>query len=105
MNSVGKPDAANPHVRFDERERKRGNWQSLKEPRVFWTLPRITARLCAAARSQSAMLGDYARRGPHGVAHATAEIYKATRRRHGMAADGRRAADDAGDRISSDRVA
>ena len=38
MKSVGKPDAGNPHVRFDERGRETGDWQSLKPPRPSSTL-------------------------------------------------------------------
>jgi hypothetical protein len=38
MKSVGKPDAGNPHVRFDERGRETGDWQSLKAPRPASTL-------------------------------------------------------------------
>jgi len=35
---VGKPDAGNPHVRFDERGRETGDWPSLKHraiPRLY----------------------------------------------------------------------
>jgi hypothetical protein len=38
MKSIGKPDAGNPHVRFDERGRETGDWQSLKHralPRLY----------------------------------------------------------------------
>jgi len=38
MKPVGKPDAGNPHVRFDEREGKRGLRQRLKNPRLSSTL-------------------------------------------------------------------
>ena len=34
MNQVGKPDAGNPHVRFDEREQETGS----RLPRLFSTL-------------------------------------------------------------------
>jgi hypothetical protein len=38
MKSVGKPDAGNPHVRFDERGRETGRLQVLKPPRPSSTL-------------------------------------------------------------------
>ena len=39
MNSVGKPDAANPHVRFDERGRET---EPLAKPQRHRALPRLT---------------------------------------------------------------
>ena len=38
MNSVGKPDAANPHVRFDERGRET---EPLAKPQRHRALPRL----------------------------------------------------------------
>ena len=38
MNAVGKPDAANPHVRFDERGRET---EPLAKPQRHRALPRL----------------------------------------------------------------
>src|ERR1700751_4773403 len=44
LKPVGKPDAGNPHVRFDERGEETGRLQSLKPPRPSSTL--LPARPC-----------------------------------------------------------
>jgi len=44
MNSVGKPDAANPHVRFDERGRET---EPLAKPQRHRALPRLYNRRVA----------------------------------------------------------
>ena len=41
MKSVGKPDAANPHVRFDER-----GWETGRRPEASVPAPILDSTLC-----------------------------------------------------------
>ena len=51
VKSVGKPDARNGHVRFDERGRETTGCHSVPVPRPSSTLPRQTSALFSARRS------------------------------------------------------
>ena len=49
MKPVGKPDAGNPHVRFDERDGKRASLtgQHRAHPRLYQAVPPAVLRLCS----------------------------------------------------------
>jgi hypothetical protein len=59
MKSVGKPDAGNPHVRFDERGRETGDWQSLEAPRPASTLQEVWFQRQAFPTNVLGVLWDF----------------------------------------------
>ena len=58
VKSVGKPDARNGHVRFDERGRETTGCHSVPVPRPSSTLPDETSALFSARRCFDSLHSD-----------------------------------------------